>query len=151
MSFSPRPIFAVDKGELITSMWVLLLVKFGAGGRGEREIWKNVHTSGKILPTPLISPSAFAIVFLQLTWFLIIYWQPKNSSGWWVEVLEQQSSSTHLPPHTFLLSYEVQCNWNVYLLGISCTYVLWVKTILMLNQYTILFVQECPLLPSLNY
>ena len=71
MSFSPRPIFAVDKGELITSMWVLLLVKFGAGGRGEREIWKNVHTSGKILPTPLISPSAFAIVFLQLTWFCI--------------------------------------------------------------------------------
>ena len=29
------------------------------------------------------------------------------------------------PPHDpFLLSYEVQCNWNVYLLGISCTSVL---------------------------
>ena len=76
-SFSPRPILAVDKGELITSLWVLQPVK----GDGEREgDLKNVRTSGKILATPLISHSAFAIcvsavntcIWSFLAWFSMV-------------------------------------------------------------------------------
>ena len=107
---------------------------------GEGRFEKNVRTSGKILATSLISPSAFAICVsavniciwsflawvsmmwiiykhddlgysqelnlpfssqVHLTMLISILWQPKISSGWQVEVLEQQSSSTHLLPAPF--------------------------------------------------
>ena len=108
---------------------------------GEGRFEKNVRTSGKILATSLISPSAFAICVsavniciwsflawvsmmwiiykhddlgysqelnlpfssqVHLTMLISILWQPKISSGWQVEVLEQQSSSTHLRLPGFL-------------------------------------------------
>ena len=140
-----------------TSMWVLLLFKFGVGGEwgGPPRLRKNVRTSGKILAMPLISPSAicvsavniciwsflarfsmmqiiykpddlgysqesncpFVVKYAWPCWYLFV--TAKISSGWQVEVWEQQSSSTHLspPPSSFAMRYSV-------LLGISCTYVL---------------------------
>ena len=115
---------AVDHWELITSMWVLQPVKFGVGGGGGS--WLRPWFPPVLLPFLFLQLTfVFDHFLLDFQWcesFIkmtiwttpknqtallksstldhvdIYLWQPKISSGWQVEVLEQQSSSTHLPP-----------------------------------------------------